>query len=159
MQETFTVQDPPASPSETLLLPPLKYLHKDNEHIQECPQPGDSRPVMSPSQSTLSRQIMRKWEPWKTNIGKSNNHRILQQLAFHKRQTIKTTRIQDLDPRPCADNAHESVLAHEMAAIEPTEIPSRTIAWTPLAYFSHIKRRSHDDLSEIDSFNAVINGP
>ena len=32
-----------------------------------------------------------------------------------------------------------------MAAIEPTEIPSRTIAWTPLAYLSHIKCRSHDD--------------
>jgi hypothetical protein len=33
----------------------------------------------------------------------------------------------------------------QMAAIEPTEIPSRTIDWTPLAYLSHIKRRSHDD--------------
>ena len=32
-----------------------------------------------------------------------------------------------------------------MAAIEPTEIPSCTIAWTPLAYLSHIKCRSHDD--------------
>ena len=70
---------------------------------------------------------------------------MLQQLAFHKRQTIKTTRVQDLDPRSCTDNVHESVLAHEMAAIEPTEIPSHTIVWTPLAYFSHIKRRSHDD--------------
>ena len=127
VQETFTVQDPPASPSETLLLPPLKCLYKANECIQERPQPGDSRPVMPPSQRTLSRQIMRKWEPWTTNIGKSNNHRMLQQLAFHKRQTIKSTRVQDLDPRPCADNAHESVLAHEMADIEPTEIPSHTI--------------------------------
>ena len=70
---------------------------------------------------------------------------MLQQLAFHKRQTIKATRIQDLDPRPCADNAHESVLAHEMTSIEPTEIPSRTLAWTPLTYLSHIKCRSHDD--------------
>ncbi len=70
---------------------------------------------------------------------------MLQQLAFHKRQTIKDTRVQGLDPRPCSDNTHESVLAHEMATIEPTEIPSRTIAWTPLAYLSHIKRRSHDD--------------
>ena len=32
-----------------------------------------------------------------------------------------------------------------MTAIEPTEIPSRTLTWTPLAYLSHIKRRSHDD--------------
>ena len=119
------MQDPPASPSETLLLPSLKCLYNANERTQERPQPGDSRPVMTPSQRTLSRQIMRKWEPWTTNIGKSNNHRMLQQLVSHKRQTIKATRVQDLDPRPCADNAHESVLAHEMGAIEPTEIPSR----------------------------------
>ena len=39
VQENFTVQDPPASPSETLLLPPLKCLHKANERIQERPQP------------------------------------------------------------------------------------------------------------------------
>ena len=70
---------------------------------------------------------------------------MLQQLAFHKQQTIKATRVQDLDPRPCADNAHESVLAHEMAAIEPSEIPSRTLTWKPLAFLSHIKRRSNDD--------------
>ena len=70
---------------------------------------------------------MRKWEPWTTNTGKSNDHRILQQLAFHKQQTIKATRFQDLDPRPCANNAHESVLAHEMAAIEPSEILARTL--------------------------------
>ena len=104
VQETFTVQDPPASPPETILLPPLKCLHKTNERIQERPHPGDSRPVMTPSHRTLSRQIMRKWEPWKTNMGKSNNHRMLQQLAFHKRQTIKTTRVQDLDPRSYTDN-------------------------------------------------------
>jgi hypothetical protein len=95
---------------------------------------------------------MRKWEPWTTNTGKSNNHKMLQQLAFHKKQTIKATRVQDLDPRPCADNAHESVLAHEMAAIEPSEIPSRTLAWTPLAYLSHIKRRSIFGLSMGSSY-------
>ncbi len=127
VQETFTVQDPSAPPSDTLLLSPLKCLDKTNERIQERSQPGDSRPVMSPSQYTLSRQIMRKWEPWTTNIGKSNNHRILQQLASHKQQTIKSTRVQDLDPSPYTDNAHESVLVHEMTAIEPSEIPSPTL--------------------------------
>ena len=70
VKETFTVKDPPSSPSETFLLPSLKCLHKTNERIQERPQPGDSRPVMPPLQRTLSRQIMRKWEPWKTNIVK-----------------------------------------------------------------------------------------
>ena len=46
---------------------------------------------------------------------------MLQQLAFHKQQTIKATSVQDLDPRPCADNAHESVLTHEMTGIEPSD--------------------------------------
>ncbi len=59
---------------------------------------------------------------------------MLQQLAFCKQQTIKVTRVQDLDPRSCTDNAHESVLAHEMTDIEPSEIPSRTLAWKPLTY-------------------------
>ena len=70
---------------------------------------------------------------------------MFQQLAFHKRQTIKGTRVQDLDPRSCTDNTHESVLTHEMSAIEPSEIPSRTLVWTPLDYLSHIKRRSNND--------------
>jgi hypothetical protein len=48
---------------------------------------------------------------------------MLQQLAFHKQQTVKAARVQDLDPRPCSDNVHESVLAHEMTVIEPSEIP------------------------------------
>ena len=39
---------------------------------------------------------MRNWEPWKTTIEKSNNHRMLQQLAFHSQQTIKTASVQDL---------------------------------------------------------------
>jgi hypothetical protein len=150
------VQDPPASPFETLLLPPLKCLYKANERTQERPQPGDSRPVMSPSQRTVSRQIMRKWEPWTTNIGKSNDHGVLQQLVFHKNQTIKVTRVQDLDPRPCADNVLESVLTHEMVAIEPSEIPSRTFAWSPLVYLSHIKCRSNDDSFLVSQWEDLI---
>ena len=81
---------------------------------------------------------------------------MLQQLAFHKRQTIKSTRVQDLDPRSYTDNAHESVLAHEMSDIEPTEIPSRTLALTPSAYLSHIKRRSHDDRFLASQWEALI---
>ena len=57
VQEMYTVQDPPAPPSDImgLLLPPLKCLYKANVRIQELPQPGDSRPqVMPPSQRTLS---------------------------------------------------------------------------------------------------------
>lgn len=82
VQEMFTIQDPPVPPSE-LLLPSLKCLYKVNVRIQEGPQPGNSHPVLPPSQCTLSRQIMRNWKPWKTNIEKTNSHRMIQQLAFH----------------------------------------------------------------------------
>jgi hypothetical protein len=91
-----------------------------------------------------------------TNTGKSNNHRMIQQLVFHKQQTIKASRVQDLDPRTCADNAHESVLAHEMAAIEPREIPFRTLTWKPLAFLSHIKRRSNDDRFSASQWESFI---
>jgi hypothetical protein len=70
---------------------------------------------------------------------------MLQQLAFHAQQAILATSVQDLDPRPCADNAHVSVLPHEMAAMEPGENPTRTLTWKSLAFLSHIKRRSNDD--------------
>ena len=49
---------------------------------------------------------------------------MLQQLAFNAQETIPATSIQDLEPRPCADNAHASVSPHEMAAIEPGENPT-----------------------------------
>ena len=60
------VQDPPDVPSDTLLLSSLKCLYKTNVRIQERLQLGDSRPVLTPSQITLSRQIMRNWKPWQT---------------------------------------------------------------------------------------------
>ena len=81
---------------------------------------------------------------------------MLQQLVFHKRQTIKSTRVQDLDPRPSADNAYESVLTHEMEAIEPSEIPCGTLTWTPLAYLSHIKRRLYDDRFLVSQWETLI---
>ena len=71
-------------------------------------------------------------------------------------QSIKSTSIQDLDPRPYANNAHESVLAHEMADIEPSENPSRTITWKPLSFLCHIKCRTNDDrfsVSQWESFS------
>ena len=77
VQEMYTVQDPPP-PNESLLLPPVDNLYKTHVRNQELPQAGDSRPVMSPSQSVLSKQMMEKWEPWETNMQKSNNPRMLQ---------------------------------------------------------------------------------
>ena len=70
---------------------------------------------------------------------------MIQQLDFHKQQSIKSTSVQDLDPRSCSDNVHESVLVHEMEVIEPNENPSRTLTWKPLVYLSRIKRRTNDD--------------
>ncbi len=66
------------------------YLHKANVRNQEPPQPGDSRPVMSPSQRVLSRQMMRTWEIWNTNMRKSNNTRMIQKLDFHAQKNIST---------------------------------------------------------------------
>ncbi len=81
---------------------------------------------------------------------------MIQQLAFHKRQTIKATRVQDLDPRSSTDNTHESVSAHEMTTIEPSEIPSRTLDWTTLTYLSHIKCRSNDDRFLVSQWESLI---
>jgi hypothetical protein len=64
--------------TEFLIVPTLDNLYKDHVGNQVLPQPGDSRPVMSPSQNTLSKEMMKKWETWQINIRKSNNQRILQ---------------------------------------------------------------------------------
>jgi hypothetical protein len=77
VQEMYTVQDHPPAPSEILLSPPLDCLYKANVRNQEPPQPEDSRSVTPPSQRVLSRQMMRNWEVWNTNIQKSNIHRML----------------------------------------------------------------------------------
>jgi hypothetical protein len=139
------VQDHPSSPNEPLLSPPLDSLHKAHVRNQELPQPGDSRPVMPPSQRAISKQMMKKWEPWETKTQKSNNSRMLQQLAFHTQQITKAASTQDLDPRPLANNDHPSVLLFEMYAIEPGKPPSWSLSWKPLGFLSHIKRRSNSD--------------
>jgi len=92
--------------------------------------------------------MMRNWEIWNTkNIQNSNNHRMLQQLAFHAQKIIPATSVRDLNPLLCVDNAHAFVLPFEMAAIEPGdgEIPSRKLAWKPSGFLSHIKRRTIND--------------
>ncbi len=139
VQEMHTVQDHPPPPSEFLLLPPLDSLYKTHVWNQESPQPGDSRPVMTPSQRALSKQMMKYWGPWETNMQKSTNSRMLQKLAFHTQQTIKETSTQDLDPLPLANNDHVSVFPFEMYALESGEPPSRTLNWNPQWILIHIK--------------------
>ena len=56
VQEMYTVQDHPPPPNESLLLPRLDRLYKTHVRNQELPHPGDSRPVMPPSQNALSKQ-------------------------------------------------------------------------------------------------------
>ena len=70
---------------------------------------------------------------------------MLQQLTFHAQKTIPVTCMQDLDPRPCADNVHASVLPFEMTVIEPGENLTRTLTWKHLSFLSHIKCRTNDD--------------
>jgi hypothetical protein len=127
------VQDHPPPPSEFLLLPPLGSLYKDHVRNQELPQPGDSRPVMPPSQRALSKQMMNNWGPWgpwETNMQKSTNSRMLQQLAFHTQQNIKVTSTKDLDHLPLTNNDHVSVLSFEMYTLESGEPPSRVPSFT-----------------------------
>ena len=92
MQSAGNVQDHPPPPSEFFLLPPLDSLYKVYVRNQELPQPGDFRQSMPPSQRALSHQMMKNWRPWETNMQKSTNSRMLQQLAFHTQQIIETTR-------------------------------------------------------------------
>jgi hypothetical protein len=86
---------------------------------------------MTPSQRALSKQMMKYWGPWETNMQKSTNSRMLQKLAFHTQQTIKSTSTQDLDPLPLVNNDHVSVFPFEMYALESGEPPSRTLNWNP----------------------------
>ena len=115
----------PRPPSDILHLPPRTSLHSVTICNMELPQPGESRPVQSPSQRTISRQLIRVWPLWKTNIPSSPNSRILQQLTLRIPLTIHTTNVQDLHPRSCAVNDHPSVLTHEMMVIDPRETPGR----------------------------------
>ena len=83
-------------------------------------------------------QIMRNWEPWETNIGKSNasnNHRMIQQLAFHQQQSILNPSgvpvSKNLTLGPAQTMPTSPTLAYEMEAIEPGENPSRTLTSKP----------------------------
>jgi hypothetical protein len=123
IQEFITVQDPPAPLSNILHLSPLTSLHSATKSNMELPQPGEPCKVQPLSQRTLSRQLMRSWTLWNTNIDNVSNARIstwmLEQLVLHTPKTFHTTSEQDLNPRPCSDNDHPSVLVHEMMSIEP----------------------------------------
>ena len=44
----------------------------------------------------------------------------------------------------------------EMTAMEPSEIPSRTLTWKPLVFLSHIKRRSNDDCFSASQWESFI---
>jgi hypothetical protein len=68
-------------------------------------------------------------------------------LTFHGKKIIPVTSIQDLNPRPYADNVHTSVLSFEMTDVEPGDgdIPIRKLTWKPLGWLNHIKRRTIDD--------------
>jgi hypothetical protein len=55
----YHVQDPPDPPSDILHLSPLTRFHSAITHNMELPQSGESRPVLPPSQRTISCQFMR----------------------------------------------------------------------------------------------------
>jgi hypothetical protein len=72
---------------------------------------------------------------------------MMNQLVFHVQKIIPVTSIQDLNPRPCADNSHTSFLPFEMTVIEPGDgdIPTRKLNWKPFGWLSHIMCRTIDD--------------
>ncbi len=87
---------------------------------------------------------MKNMEVWEENINKTMNKRMLEQMALHVPQTIKTTSTQDLDPLSLTNNNHPSVWFHEMYTLEPGDTPSRTLSWKSLGFLSHVKRRTND---------------
>ncbi len=68
-------------------------------------------------------------------------------MDFHDQKFIPDTSVQDLNPRPCVDNTHTSILSFEMTVIEPgdAEIPTRKLTMKPLGFLIHIKCRVKDD--------------
>jgi hypothetical protein len=66
-------------------------------------------------------------------------------LLYTLSKLSKTTSTQDIDPRSLANNDHPSILPFEMYALEPGEIPSRILKWSPLGFLSQIKRRTIGD--------------
>ena len=78
VQESYVVQDPSAPSSVTLLLTPLTSLYSVITRNRELPQQGESRPVLSPTHCSLSRQIMKAWESWSEVIAPSQNSRMIE---------------------------------------------------------------------------------
>ncbi len=84
-QESCTVEDPQDPPSDwqspkfchplqtsTRLLYTFRiFLSRGNNDL------------LSPSQHTLSRQIMKHWQTWRVIIETSNNTRMIERLDFH----------------------------------------------------------------------------
>jgi hypothetical protein len=99
----------------------------------ELPHPGEPRKVQPPSQRTLSRQLMRAWSLWQTNIATDSNTR-LEQLVLLTPMTFHSTSEQDLNPRSCEVNDQPSVLAHEMMVIEPGGNPTYMLTWKPTSF-------------------------
>jgi hypothetical protein len=145
IQEFITVQDPPAPPSNILHLPPLTSLHSATTRNMELPQPGEPRKVQPPSQRTLSRQLMRAWSLWQTNIATASITRMLEQLALRTPMTFHVTSEQDLNPRTSTVNDHPVVLTHEMMVIDPGEKPMLILTWKTTSFLSHIQSRCHED--------------
>jgi hypothetical protein len=43
-----------------------------------------------------------------------------------------------------------------MYALEPGEIPSRTLTWKPLGFLSHFKRRTNDDRFTLVTLGGLV---
>ena len=78
-KQLYVVQDPPDRPwipcFYHLLLVFIRLMYTFRSFLRR----GESRPVLSPTHRTLSRQIMKTWEPWTTIINNTLNTRMIDQ--------------------------------------------------------------------------------
>ncbi len=90
------------------------------------------------------RQIMRNWEVWKTNIEKSNNHRIFQQLDFHTQQTIQAFKTLTL-VLALTMTTFRSTPRNDRWLLNPVKLWNSylTITWKSLVFLTHIKCRTN----------------
>jgi hypothetical protein len=144
VQEMYTVQDHPPSPNDSLLLPPLDILHKAHVRNQELSQPGDSHPVKPSCQRAISKQMMKKWEPWDTKTRKSNNSRMSQQLLSTRNKLLRQQVHKTLTHVPCPICKNQLVQQYLGSLKEPLnktkeDHGSSTIMITRLSYLLKCK--------------------
>jgi hypothetical protein len=99
-QEMYTVEDHPPSPNESLLLPSLDSIYKVHVRNQELPRPGDSRPVMPPSQSVLSKHMTKSGNRGKQTCESRTTQGCFSNWLFTRNKLLRQQVLKTLTPAP-----------------------------------------------------------